>query len=305
MSRKFITKVIAGAAFGGASLLIAMPAMASAADDPHHDRDHKKVEGWVYAYPDHTKAERTVTLVQICKDPVQYPTIESDLLGVVELFPGTDPAKIVDHGKDKHGKKDGKHDKKADKNAGKHDKKFDKKDKKASKKDGKKHRVMAEELTDADAALEAELDAALEAELDAALEDEMQADLTDGKVHKKDGKKGKKDHKGKEPKGKKDHKGKEDHKGKKHDDHPWAYFAEVQIPAYAEPGKYELKGDCGKGDLIVVPSGWVDGGDGGFGGATTDTTSVGLLAGGAGMLAAAAIGGTALIRRRTTDGSLA
>jgi hypothetical protein len=261
MSRKFITKVIAGAAFGGASLLIAMPAMASAADDPHHDRDHKKVEGWVYAYPDHTKAERTVTLVQICKDPVQYPTIESDLLGVVELFPGTDPAKIVDHGKDKHGKKDGKHgkkdgkhDKKADKNAGKHDKKFDKKDKKASKKDGKK---------------------------------------------------GKKDHKGKEPKGKKDHKGKEDHKGKKHDDHPWAYFAEVQIPAYAEPGKYELKGDCGKGDLIVVPSGWVDGGDGGFGGATTDTTSVGLLAGGAGMLAAAAIGGTALIRRRTTDGSLA
>ena len=105
MSTRFIARVIAGAAFGGAALLIAVPGIATA-DDPHHDRDHKKaVEGWVYAYPDHTKADRVVHIVQICKHPVQFPSVESKATGVVELGPGTDP-KLIGHDK---GKKHDKH----------------------------------------------------------------------------------------------------------------------------------------------------------------------------------------------------
>ncbi|MGW0231960.1 hypothetical protein ACWDWO_26940 [Actinopolymorpha singaporensis] len=54
-----------------------------------------------------------------------------------------------------------------------------------------------------------------------------------------------------------------------------------------------------KGDHCVTPRGWVDGGDGGSSG-----TNPGLAAGGAGALAAAAFGGTFLVRRRRT-GTLA
>ena len=82
-------------------------------------------------------------------------------------------------------------------------------------------------------------------------------------------------------------------------DKKFVYWAVVRIPKHTEPGHYWLKGSCGYGKLIVAPNGWVDGGDGGTG------TNTGLAAGGATALAAAAVGGVALMRRRRSHGTVA
>ncbi|MEU7755342.1 hypothetical protein AB0B14_26595, partial [Micromonospora sp. NPDC049171] len=80
----------------------------------------------------------------------------------------------------------------------------------------------------------------------------------------------------------------------------FVYYGEAKIDKDAKPGRYELKGSCGEGELVVLPHGGVDGGDGG---ASTGTDR-GLATGGAGLLGAAALGGIVLMRRRRTDGSL-
>lgn len=100
-----------------------------------------------------------------------------------------------------------------------------------------------------------------------------------------------KDEKKKHKKGKKD---------KKHKKHPWAYFAETEISKKVKPGEYKLYGSCGKGKLIVAPKGSVDGGFG-----TGSAADPAMMASGAGMVAAAVLGGTVLLRRRVTDGSVA
>jgi LPXTG-motif cell wall-anchored protein len=74
------------------------------------------------------------------------------------------------------------------------------------------------------------------------------------------------------------------------------YYGRAEIPWDADPGKYELKGSCGEGTLVVLPRGHVDGGDGGATGADREMT-----AGGAAMLGAAALGGIVLMRRRRAD----
>lgn len=102
-----------------------------------------------------------------------------------------------------------------------------------------------------------------------------------------------KDKKGKDEKGK-DEYGK-DEKGKEH----FTYLAEYTISRSTKPGTYKLKGSCGEGELVVVPVGSVAGGTGG------DMVNKGLATGGAGALAAAAITGVVLLRRRRTDGSVA
>ncbi|WP_285790703.1 hypothetical protein [Micromonospora sp. NBRC 101691] len=79
----------------------------------------------------------------------------------------------------------------------------------------------------------------------------------------------------------------------------FVYYGEAEIPWDAEPGKYELKGSCGEGTLIVLPKGHVKGGDGGATGTDREAT-----VGGAAMLGAAALGGIVLMRRRRTDASL-
>ncbi|MER7335508.1 hypothetical protein ABT339_28135, partial [Micromonospora sp. NPDC000119] len=80
----------------------------------------------------------------------------------------------------------------------------------------------------------------------------------------------------------------------------FVYYGEAEVSEDAKPGRYKLKGSCGEGELVVLPRGGVDGGDGGAG-AGTDR---GLAAGGASLLGAAALGGLVLMRRRRTDESL-
>ncbi len=80
----------------------------------------------------------------------------------------------------------------------------------------------------------------------------------------------------------------------------FVYYGEAKVDKDAKPGRYELKGSCGEGELVVLPHGGVDGGDGGV----STGTDRGLATGGAGLLGAAALGGIVLMRRRRTDGSL-
>ncbi|MET8309609.1 hypothetical protein [Micromonospora sp. NPDC005173] len=99
---------------------------------------------------------------------------------------------------------------------------------------------------------------------------------------------------------------KKDRDSKDHDKKDWehkkdfVYYGEAKVDKDARPGRHELKGSCGEGELVVLPRGGVDGGDGG---ASTGTDR-GLATGGASLLGAAALGGIVLMRRRRTDGSL-
>ncbi|WP_435207253.1 hypothetical protein [Micromonospora sp. bgisy143] len=85
------------------------------------------------------------------------------------------------------------------------------------------------------------------------------------------------------------------------DEREFVYYGEAKVDKDAKPGRYELKGSCGEGELVVLPHGGVDGGDGGV----STGTDRGLATGGASLLGAAALGGIVLMRRRRTDGSLA
>ncbi|MEU0550857.1 hypothetical protein ABZ272_24135, partial [Micromonospora sp. NPDC005979] len=90
-------------------------------------------------------------------------------------------------------------------------------------------------------------------------------------------------------------------KGGRDDEREFVYYGEAKVDKDAKPGRYELKGSCGEGELVVLPHGGVDGGDGGV----STGTDRGLATGGASLLGAAALGGIVLMRRRRTDGSLA
>lgn len=80
--------------------------------------------------------------------------------------------------------------------------------------------------------------------------------------------------------------------------HGYDYWATITIGEHTQPGHYDLKGSCAEGVLVVLPNGWVDGGDGG-----STTGGNRALAGGVGMLGAAALGGLVLMRPRRTDGA--
>ncbi|MBQ1061728.1 hypothetical protein KBX43_13420 [Micromonospora sp. C41] len=75
----------------------------------------------------------------------------------------------------------------------------------------------------------------------------------------------------------------------------FVYYGEATVSHDARPGRYELRGSCGEGELVVLPRGGVDGGDGGM---TTTGVDRTLATGGAGMIGAAALGGLVLLRRR-------
>ncbi|QLQ37512.1 hypothetical protein [Micromonospora robiginosa] len=75
----------------------------------------------------------------------------------------------------------------------------------------------------------------------------------------------------------------------------FVYYGEARVSEDTHPGRYELRGSCGEGELVVLPHGGVDGGDGGM---TTTGLDRGLATGGAGMIGAAALGGLVLLRRR-------
>ncbi|MDO3684086.1 hypothetical protein [Micromonospora sp. C28ISP2-4] len=79
----------------------------------------------------------------------------------------------------------------------------------------------------------------------------------------------------------------------------FVYYGEATVSHDARPGRYELRGSCGEGELVVLPRGGVDGGDGGM---TTTGVDRDLATGGAGMIGAAALGGLVLLRRRRAGG---
>ncbi|MGV9980145.1 hypothetical protein ACWDUH_20940 [Micromonospora wenchangensis] len=98
--------------------------------------------------------------------------------------------------------------------------------------------------------------------------------------------------------------GKDEESGYGKDEGGWehkkdfVYYGEAEVSEDARPGRYELNGSCGEGELVVLPKGHVDGGDGGM---TTTGADRGMVAGGAGMIGAAALGGIVLMRRRRAD----
>ncbi|MFF0171439.1 hypothetical protein ACFYPU_00115, partial [Micromonospora profundi] len=104
MAKKMLGKVVAGAALGGASLLVFAPGIAFA--DGHHDggKDH---DGKVYAKPHVVKAGDEVKLLEICPDRQEHAFVWSKVTGKVKLEAARD-----DKGKD-HGewnKEDGSYD---------------------------------------------------------------------------------------------------------------------------------------------------------------------------------------------------
>ncbi|MET8086854.1 hypothetical protein ABZT87_22595, partial [Micromonospora sp. NPDC005237] len=111
MAKKMLGKVVAGAALGGASLLVFAPGIAFA--DGHHDDDGK-----VFAKPHVVKAGDEVKLLEICPDRQEHAFVWSKVTGKVKLKPvrddrGEDRGEwseeedSYDHddkGKDEHGK---------------------------------------------------------------------------------------------------------------------------------------------------------------------------------------------------------
>ncbi|WP_238434069.1 hypothetical protein [Micromonospora tarensis] len=114
MAKKMLGKVVAGAALGGASLLVFAPGIAYA--DGHDDgRDR---DGKVYAKPHVVKAGDEVKLLEICPDRQEHAYVWSKVTGKVKLKPVRDDrgedrewreeenSSDHDKGKDEHGKDD-------------------------------------------------------------------------------------------------------------------------------------------------------------------------------------------------------
>ncbi|NYT92778.1 hypothetical protein HW126_02805, partial [Salinispora sp. H7-4] len=94
MAKKLLGKVVAGAALGGASLLVCAPGIAVADD---HRRGN---EGRVQAKPHAVKAGQEVKLIQFCPTPQEHAYVWSKVTGKVPLRPAEDRR----DGKDYRGK---------------------------------------------------------------------------------------------------------------------------------------------------------------------------------------------------------
>ncbi|NIL42387.1 hypothetical protein HCB17_15290, partial [Salinispora arenicola] len=84
MAKKLLGKVVAGAALGGASLLVCTPGIAVA--DDHHRKD----EGKVFAKPHAVEAGHEVKLLEICPKPQEHAYVWSKVTGKVDLKPAHD-----------------------------------------------------------------------------------------------------------------------------------------------------------------------------------------------------------------------
>ncbi|MFG1775697.1 hypothetical protein ACGFIG_04610 [Micromonospora sp. NPDC049048] len=323
MANKMLGKVVAGAALGGASLLVFTPGIAFA--DGHDDG------GKVYAKPHVVKAGDTVKLIEVCSERQEHAFVWSKVTGKVNLKPaeGRGDWRGGEEGSRDHDKGKDHEDKGRD-----HDKGKDHEDKGRDHDKGKDEAPKPQPSTTgegggaADAGAEGERDwkgyeHGQDAEGDRgdkdgkgdreAREDKYGSDESgreDRKEHDKYGsdeyaREGREDH---------DKYGSDEYDRKGHDsgwseeeseDKGWehkrdfVYYGEAEVSEDAKPGRYELKGSCGEGELVVLPRGGVDGGDGGLA-AGTDR---GLAAGGASLIGAAALGGLVLMRRRRTDES--
>lgn len=294
MARKFLGKVIAGAALGGASLLIA-PGIAVADGGYDHGRhDH---QGNIFAHPKWAKSGHEVTIVEICPEPQEHAWAWSKVTGKLSLAPKDDADSTKDgygnwHRK-QEGEENGSHDEKGKKDSpdtakGKSDTKPEEGSKQPSDQKYQEKKESREKGSHAPEGKESE-----KGDKSAA----PKQDSKDKNGHSEDKAKDNKKDKGYQEGDKRD-----EHGARKSgdEDDKWVYTTTVTIPWDTKPGRYDLKGSCASGTLIVTPKGWVDGGDGG----ATGTDPM-LAAGGAGMLGAAALGGILLVRRRRTDGSLA
>ncbi|MBM0205218.1 hypothetical protein JNW90_20845 [Micromonospora sp. STR1s_5] len=346
MAKKMLGKVVAGAALGGASLMVFAPGIAFA--DGHDD-------GKVYAKPHVVKAGDEVKLLEICPDRQEHAFVWSKVTGKVKLKPAHEDrgedrewreeenSSDHDKGKDEHGKdENGKDHEGKDENGkdehGKDDKGKDENGKGGQgggaaadaygdegSKDwkGEEHGQDAEEGRD-----KKDWDSKDEDKKDWESKDEhgseYGSDERDGygkDEHGSDygsdeGWESKDEHGSEYGSDERDGYGKDEHGsderdgyGKdergsdergRHEEREFVYYGEAKVDKDAKPGRYELKGSCGEGELVVLPHGGVDGGDGGV----STGTDRGLATGGAGLLGAAALGGIVLMRRRRTDGSL-
>ena len=293
MSKKFLGKVITGAALAGATLLIATPGIA-AADGGGGKPDHDK--GYITTYPRWVKPGHEVKVVQYCEREQHKAWAWSKPTGKLWLEPWSPMApEVAQNGlasEEDSSSEDGmrpgndSYDRKKD---GKKDEGYDRK--KHGSKDGVEPLAAPEEENGSwDRKEHGKKDG-----VEPTRAPMSENDSWDGKKHGKDGvgdarESGEREHSDLEEwYGGKDGK-------KKH----FVYWSETRIPWDARPGVYKLKGSCAYGKLIVAPNGAVDGGDGGTGGADT-----GLAVGGASALAVAGLGGLVLMRRRKADGALA
>ncbi|MFY1588878.1 hypothetical protein ACN267_30805 [Micromonospora sp. WMMD734] len=345
MANKMLGKVVAGAALGGASLLVFTPGIAFA--DGHHDGESR--DGKVFAKPHVVKPGEEVKLIEICPEAQEHAFVWSKVTGKVKLRPADgrgeehggwkdDEGRGEDHGKPEEGKGEGHG--KPDEGKGPDD-------------NGPKPQPPAEGgQPPADGGqppaggqgggfMAADQGPDHGGKPDEGKGDEHgKPDEGKGEEHGKPGEgkpdegkpdEGKPDEHGKPGEGKGEEHGKpgeesgehgwdeesdegdwqghegygqEDEYGYGKDEGGWehkrdfVYYGEAKVSWDARPGRYELNGSCGEGELVVLPKGHVDGGDGGM---TTTGADRGMVAGGAGMIGAAALGGIVLMRRRRAD----
>ncbi|MDG4828867.1 hypothetical protein O7627_06050 [Solwaraspora sp. WMMD1047] len=87
MAKKFLGKMVAGAALGGASLLIGAPGIALAdgptpAPEPAPEEVNK-----IFTYPEWVKAGHKVKIVEICEEAQDAPWAWTEITGEVDLVP--------------------------------------------------------------------------------------------------------------------------------------------------------------------------------------------------------------------------
>ncbi|MFC6022362.1 hypothetical protein ACFP2T_40175 [Plantactinospora solaniradicis] len=87
MSKKFLGKVIAGAALGGASLLVWAPSTALADGGYHPDGYQKHDSGHVFAKPEVAKPGQEIKFIEVCQEPQKHAWLWSKVTGKVDLAP--------------------------------------------------------------------------------------------------------------------------------------------------------------------------------------------------------------------------
>jgi hypothetical protein len=283
MANRKLGKFVAGAALGGASLLVFSPGIAFADGGQHGDD-----EGKVFAKPHVVRAGDKVKLLEVCAKPQEHAHVWSKITGKVELheiskeYDGRGDEDWARH--DGHGKGD---------------------EHQAEK--GKSAHAKGEEHGKSDQGRHGGQGGGVLADGSSGFKDwggyehgQMPEEKTDFT--------GKDDDKSKHE-DKSAHKDDSAHEDKgKHEDDSWehkrhfVYYGEAHVSKDAQPGQYELNGSCGTGKLVVLPKGHVEGGDGGM---TATGSDRDLATAGAGMLGASALGGIVLLLRRRANGFVA
>ncbi|MCZ7418756.1 MULTISPECIES: hypothetical protein [unclassified Micromonospora] len=323
MAKKMLGKVVAGAALGSASLLVFAPGAAYADGQAQTD------EGKVFAKPHAVKAGEEVKLVQICPEEQEHPFVWSKVTGKVKLEPARGGDSRGDHkdwreengaaeGADSEGWSGHERSQPAEAESGSgwgggaadaHDDwKGEEHGQDAEAGDAKDHgkkdwKGQAEESDSAAEESTGGWSGRHENGADSAEHDwSGKGDWSDESGESEWS--GKDDWSGES--GERDWSGKGDwaaEEAEEAEERGWehkkdfVYYGEAQVAEDAAPGTYKLEGSCGTGELVVLPNGGVDGGDGGI----ATGADRGLAAAGASLVGAAALGGLVLMRRRRVD----